>query len=219
MSTRKQQRSAPISTRKNTRLQQLYKRVTKSKANMVISAAIFATVMGIVGLFVTSKGAPLPHWNTLRDLLTKTGPGRMLANLIQKLIDLVCGLLGIGINEGSVVEFKDEDKTACEEKSLGKGSSGDTEYPTAKVTGKMINDNTGVTEYVVVALDGDTLKLKAYDVTVTKKNYKNKKTDAEKGLMVTRAIGANDSNVKKPDDYCQFNRSLFKATKTKLEKE
>jgi hypothetical protein len=216
--TRKQSKTAPISTRKPTRLQNLYRKVTKSKTNMAISAAIFATVMAIVGLFVTSKGAPLSGWTTLRNVLTKTPPGRILANLFQKLIDLVCSLLGIGIYPGCIVEFKDEDKTIFEKGSLGNSGSASEDLPEKPVNGKAINGLCDGTEYVVVEVDGDNLKLKCKDDKITMKNLKKKSSDEDKKLMLTRGLCTDSNKCKKPYDYAPIPRELMKKT-GKIDKE
>lgn len=211
--TRKQPKTSQNPTRKPTRLQNLYRKVTKSKTNMAISAAIFATVMTIVGLFVTGKGAPLSDWTNLRNVLTKTRPGKILANLLQKLIDLVCSLLGIGIYPGCIVEFKDKNKQVFGVGSLSK--TGASPLPSDVMKGELFNQITGYDKYVVVEVDGDNLKLKCANDTITMKNLK-KKTQAEKEFMITNAMICNvddsNSDCNKPTEYALIPLELMKKT-------
>lgn len=220
MSTRKQQRSAPISTRKKTRLQQLYKRVTKSKANMVISAAIFATVMSIVGLFVTSKGAPLSSWTTLRDLLTKTGPGRLLAGLLQNLIDLVCGLLNIGLYPGCIVEFKEDGDVVVETNSIGKVDGKNPEIKAERVK-QLAKDD----QFVVQKVVGEHLELVAMPLDSDEGGEAQAPTfktigNNKKFPAITHAeiLGLVQIQAKNPKAKFKFKRIQMKKT-GKIEKE
>lgn len=208
----------PRGTRKPSRLQSLYKKVTKNPVNMAITGAIFATIMSIVGLFVTSKGAPLSNWITTRDLLMKNPVGMMLAPLLQKLIDLVCRLLSIGVYPGCIVEFKDTSKDVIKAKKLSKL------YPVKSVTGEALNTETTVEEYIVVAVVGDYLHLKKYDDVVTMENLKSRDVE-HKLLMITNATiydssGVPDKYATKPTkpalskhaDYAKIPRHLMKRT-------
>lgn len=183
---------------------------------MAISAAIFTAVMAIVGLFVTSKGAPLSNWTTLRDILMKTTPGKKLAVLLQKLIDLVCSMLGIGIYPGCIVEFKDVEEVVLEKGAYGKKLTTNTdEVPDTPKKGKDINVKTGATEYVVVEVHSNNLKLKVNNPKVLNmKNFKKKNI----GVMLDRKTVANEADIKKPEDYALIPRDLMKKN-GKLDKE
>lgn len=99
-----------ISNRKKTimgsrRIHRVYRKVMNNKAMTVVLMAIVAP---LVGLLMTSKGMPTPHYKVLRKMLMKLPFGNFLGKLLQQLVDVARRLLGIGIREGDVVQLLDK---------------------------------------------------------------------------------------------------------------
>ena len=88
------------------RLHQVYRKIMNNKAMTVVLISIVAP---LVGLLMTSKGMPTPHYKAMRKMLMKLPIGNFLGKLIQQLVDVARRLLGIGIREGDVVQLLDED--------------------------------------------------------------------------------------------------------------
>lgn len=114
--TRKNRTKNLLSRRKNgntilgsQKLHNLYKKATANGRNKAIVAGIMTAVLGIAALFISSKGAYLESWTRMRGVLTDIPGGNKLGSLVQKLLDLVLRLLGIGVSVGSVVVPRDVD--------------------------------------------------------------------------------------------------------------
>lgn len=114
--TRKNRTKNLLSRRKNgntilgsQRLHNLYKKATANGRNKAIVAGIMTAVLGIAALFISSKGAYLESWTRMRGVLTDIPGGNKLGSLVQKLLDLVLRLFGIGVSVGSVVVPRDVD--------------------------------------------------------------------------------------------------------------
>lgn len=111
-----------VSNRKKTilgsrKLHRVYRKIMSNKA---LTVALMAIVAPLVGLLMTSKGMPTPHYEELRKMLTKLPFGKFLGKLIQQLVDVVRRIVGIGIRQGDVVQLRDtaEDNTCIRKKSL-----------------------------------------------------------------------------------------------------
>lgn len=88
------------------RLHSVYRKIMNNKAMTVVLISIVAP---LVGLLMTSKGMPTPHYKAMRKMLMKLPFGNFLGKLIQQLVDVARRLLGIGIREGDVVQLRAED--------------------------------------------------------------------------------------------------------------
>lgn len=124
MLSRKRSRTAsstPQRTRKPNRLQRLWQKATSSTANKALYGSLVAIVGTIAALFLTSRGSLAPSWNIFQNMVSKIpGVGKKIVWLVQKLLDLFMSVIGVGLKIGDVVQFRAQDRTIVEEKTLRK---------------------------------------------------------------------------------------------------
>lgn len=122
-SSRKNSRTASPAprTRKPNRLQRLWQKATSSTANKALYGSLVAIVGTIAALFLTSRGSLAPSWNIFQNMVSKIpGVGKKIVWLVQSLLDLFMSVIGVGLKIGDVVQFRGQDRTIVEEKTLRK---------------------------------------------------------------------------------------------------
>lgn len=218
-----------VSRRKPTVLgsHKLHQLLKKARDNKVITAAITSVVVSIAAMFISSKGGYLESWNTMRNALKSVPGGHPLSKLLQRIMDSIRRMLGLGIVVGDVVEPCNNDGVLFAKNSLdcddGSKVPSDEDYTYSKYCENISND-----KFIVAHINTTSRTFTAIKKTdehedtgraVIKKliaEANKEKKDVEDSKLIRFAEFDFCDNLKNPKrtDPVHFQLDHFKKSKT-----